>query len=261
MLEFFQLKAFLYLTYYEFQISNFKLQISNEFIGYWKFEIGNYLKFMIKIDLHTHSIISPDGAGSITESDFTRFLEQGVLDCIAITDHNEIRFAQMMQKKLGEKIIVGEEITTKDGEMVGLFLKQRIAPGHSAKETAKEIHEQGGLVYIPHPFEILRKGIQMGTLETLIDEIDIFEVFNGRGRWRGKAKEAAAFADEYHLAAAASSDAHGPAGVGRTFSIIKEMPTKNTLKKLLEEGTLEKRYASLWTYLYPVMNTIKNKLS
>jgi predicted metal-dependent phosphoesterase TrpH len=216
---------------------------------------------MVKIDLHTHSIISPDGAGSITEVDFQRFLEKGVLNCIAITDHNETYFAEKMHKKYGEKIIIGEEITTSEGEMIGLFLNHKISSGMSARVTAKAIHDQGGLVYIPHPFETFRKGIQLPVLEEIVKEIDIFEVFNGRGRWRGKAKEADLFAKKHNLIGAASSDAHGARGVGRTFSIIEEMPTRTTLKKLLAEGTLQKTYASLWTYLYPTMNIIKKKIT
>jgi predicted metal-dependent phosphoesterase TrpH len=215
---------------------------------------------MVKIDLHTHSIISPDGAGSITELDFQGFLEKGELECIAITDHNETYFAEMMHKKYGEKIIVGEEITTSDGEMVGLFLNKKISPGMSAKETAKAIHDQEGLVYIPHPFETFRKGMQLPVLEEIVKEIDIFEVFNGRGRLRGKAKKAEAFAKRYKLVGAASSDAHGARGIGRTFSIIEKLPTRLTLKTLLREGKLEKTYASLWTYLYPAMNIIRKKI-
>lgn len=215
---------------------------------------------MIKIDLHTHSIISPDGAGSITASHFEQYLKEGILDCIAITDHNEIKFAQMMQKKMGNKIIVGEEITTRDGEMVGLFLTKKIPPGLSAKETAKKIHQQGGLVYIPHPFETLRKGIQLPVLEEIIDEIDIFEVFNGRGKLRGKTKEAELFAQKYRLVGAASSDAHGVRGVGRTFSIIEKIPTRSTLVTLLKKGTLERKYAPFIAYLYPITNRVKSVL-
>ena len=76
---------------------------------------------MIKLDLHTHSIISPDGG--LTEAHYKRVLTQGALDCLAITDHNDITFAQMMWQRFGKKIIVGEEITTSEGEMIGLFLK------------------------------------------------------------------------------------------------------------------------------------------
>ena len=108
-----------------------------------------------KIDLHTHSIISYDGG--ITEKQYRKILEMGILDYVAITDHNETRFAGIMQKKFGDKIIIGEEIKTKEGEIIGLFLKKTIASGQSTEETAAAIHLQGGLVYIPHPFETRRK--------------------------------------------------------------------------------------------------------
>lgn len=215
---------------------------------------------MIKIDLHTHSIISPDGAGSIMQSDFETLLTSGKLDCIAITDHNETSLALHLHKKLGNKIIVGEEIMTRDGEMIGLFLTKTISPGLSAKETVKEIKKQGGLVYIPHPFETLRKGLQKNVLEQIIDEIDIFEVFNGRGLLRGKTKEATAFAMEHNLIGAASSDAHGLGGIGNTFSVLSNIPTSQTLKKLLQQGHLRRKYAPLWSYFYPVINIIKNKI-
>ena len=215
---------------------------------------------MIKIDLHTHSIISPDGAGSITASDFEYFLREGVLDCIAITDHNETRFAQMMNKKFGEKIIIGEEIKTKDGEIIGLFLKKTIPPDLSAKQAIRAIREQDGLVYIPHPFETIRKGLQRQVLEAIVEDIDIFETFNGRGRFHGKTKESERFAKAYNLVAAASSDAHGYHGIGKTFTTIKNIPNKSTLKKLLLEGSPQKIYAPLMSYLYPITNMIKNKL-
>jgi len=215
---------------------------------------------MFKIDLHTHSIISPDGAGSIKENDFKKFLEKGILDCIAITDHNETSFAIELRKKLGDKIIVGEEITTKDGEMIGLFLNKTIPAGLSAKQTVREIKKQNGLIYIPHPFETFRKGVKRKILEEIINDIDIFEVFNGRGVLRGKAKLALEFAEKYNLPQASSSDAHGHGGIGRTYSIVSKMPTRNNIKQLLSSGKLQRNYAPIWTYLYPVTNMIKTKL-
>lgn len=211
---------------------------------------------MIKLDLHTHSIISPDGG--IGESDYKKLLGKKILDCIAITDHNQIDFAQKLHKKFGGKIIVGEEITTTDGEIIGLFLKEVIQPGLSAKETAQLIHNQGGLVYIPHPLETLRKGIQLPILEQIIGIIDIVEVFNGRGKWRGKSKEANEFTKKYHFTCAASSDAHGFYGVGETYTEIKELPTVSTLKDLLSNGIVRKEYAPLWTFLYPSINRMKH---
>lgn len=209
-----------------------------------------------KIDLHTHSIISRDGG--ITADQYKQILEKGMLDCVAITDHNDISFARAMQEELGSKIIIGEEITTTDGELVGLFLQEKIPAGLTAQKTVEAIHKQGGLVYLPHPFETLRKGLQREVVEKLVKEIDIVEVFNARGRFRGKAGEAEAFAQSNSLSPAASSDAHGAVGLGSAFSIVSQMPSKSSLVKLLREGKLQKTYAPLWTYLYPMINRIKH---
>src|SRR5579859_2648799 len=95
-----------------------------------------------KIDLHTHSIVSYDGG--IREDEYKKLLTNNVIDFVAITDHNEIRFALMMQRRYGEQIIVGEEIMTAEGEIIGLFLKERIEPGLPVEETIQAIRMQRG---------------------------------------------------------------------------------------------------------------------
>jgi predicted metal-dependent phosphoesterase TrpH len=112
---------------------------------------------MLKVDLHTHSVASPDGG--ISESQYQQVLNKGTLNCIAITDHNEVDFAIAMNKKFGDKIIVGEEIMTTQGEIIGLFLTEKVPAGLSPEETVKQIRKQGALVYIPHPFETFRHGL------------------------------------------------------------------------------------------------------
>lgn len=211
-----------------------------------------------KIDLHTHSIISYDGG--IAPREYEKLLKTKLLDVIAVTDHNEIRLAQQLHKQFGDQIIVGEEIGTAEGEIIGLFLQEKIAPGRSAVETVSEIMQQQGIVYIPHPFEVLRKGLQSESLERIADKIDIVEVFNGRGKWRNRNKFALEFAQKNNLAAAASSDSHGVAGIGKTFSLVKEKPTRKNLVRILQEGSLQKTYAPLISYFEPVMNKIKNKI-
>jgi len=212
---------------------------------------------MIKIDLHTHSILSYDGG--LRTSDYEKLFAKKVLDCIAITDHNEITFAQEAHKRFGEKVIVGEEIGTSDGEVIGLFLTKRVLPGLSFVETAKAIHEQKGIVYIPHPFEIKRSSVQRERVRGMEQKIDIVEVFNARGFLRGKTDEAVAFARTHELAQAAASDAHGTYGIGSAFSIIDTMPKATTISSLLKKGTLEKRHAPLWSLLYPTMNRLGKK--
>lgn len=165
-----------------------------------------------------------------------------------------------MQKKLGDKIIIGEEITTTDGEIIGLFLEETIPAGLTAVETVKQIRLQGGLVYIPHPFETFRKGIQLSVLESIKEEVAIVEVFNGRGVLRGKARQAAAFVNLHKKSAAASSDAHGVQGMGYTYSLVNTFPLKASLIESLVAPSLSKQYAPFYTLFYPFINRIKNKI-
>lgn len=136
------------------------------------------------IDLHTHSIISYDGG--IIATQYEKILQSGDVDCIAITDHNETSFARIMQKKLGDRIIIGEEIDTVEGEIIGLYLKETIPGGIGLDEAIASIKHQGGLVYLPHPYERFRKGLAHNSVERIVKDIDIVEVFNGRGRFGGK---------------------------------------------------------------------------
>jgi predicted metal-dependent phosphoesterase TrpH len=211
-----------------------------------------------KVDLHTHSIISQDGG--ITSPQYEKILLSGELDCVAITDHNETSFARVMQKKLGNKIIIGEEIATSEGEIIGLFLKETIPGGIGVDEAVASIKHQGGLVYIPHPFELFRKGLQRKTAERIVSDIDIVEVFNGRGRFRGKPTLAVQFAQKNTIVQAASSDAHGVKGLGFTSSMLTDMPTQKNLKPLLANAVLDKTYAPFFTFFYPLLNKMKNNV-
>ena len=211
-----------------------------------------------KVDLHTHSIISHDGG--LRAKDYTKIIQEKRVDFVAITDHNEIKFARMMQQQLGEHIIIGEEIGTTEGEIIGLFLEQVVPGGLTPEKTVQEIKAQNGLVYIPHPFETFRKGLKRDALERIANDIDIVEVFNGRGKWRGKNDLAQAFATEKNLAMASSSDAHCFLGIGKTFSEIDDVPVQRHFMKILRNADLRKGYAPLLSLLCPAVNKVKNKV-
>ena len=213
---------------------------------------------MFKLDLHTHSIQSPDG--SLRRADYQSILDRGILDIIAITDHNSIEFAKRLHAELGEKIIVGEEITAREGEIIGLYLTEVIPAGLSVAETADRIHEQGGLVYIPHPFETVRKGLPLTALEGISDAVDIVEIHNGRAKFQNKTTLAADWAKRYQFASAASSDAHGKSGWGKTYSQISEVPTKEHLAELLFTATYSVGSPGVRGVLYPKVNRLKKKL-
>lgn len=213
---------------------------------------------MISIDLHTHSFGSPDG--SISVDDYASQLTSDTLRYIAITDHDTIEAAVAIQSRLGKQIIIGEEITTTEGEVIGLFLKARILPGQTALATAKAIKSQGGLVYIPHPFETVRKGITKTALDQITQQVDIVEVNNGRAVFQNKGPQAATWAKLNNKAVCASSDAHGAQGLGTTFTSITEVPTAQNLVEQLRSGRMTTKRPPLTSLLYPKLNRVRGKL-
>lgn len=212
---------------------------------------------MVHIDLHTHSTGSPDG--SLSLADYAQALSSS-LDYIAITDHDEIYRAQVIQKELGNQIIIGEEITTSEGELVGLFLTKRVLSGQSALATAKAIRAQGGLVYVPHPFETVRKGMPRSVLDTLADVVDIVEAHNGRAFFQNKGPLATTWARLHSKPVCASSDAHGRRGLGTTMTTVAAAPTAKNLVELLQNGRLITARPPLFSLLYPKLNRFRGTI-
>lgn len=212
---------------------------------------------MLKIDLHTHSTASPDGG--IKAAQYQQLLASGTLDQIAITDHDSIEIALSLNQSLGEAIIVGEEITTKDGELIGLFLKKAVAPGQSALRTAQAIKAQGGIVYLPHPFETVRKGLQAEVLEKIASYIDIVEGHNGRAL-QNKSKQSLAWAIDHHKPVVASSDAHGKKGTGHTYTRVPRLLTATNVSAVLAEAKLVYGRPPLVSLGYPKLHRFRKKL-
>ena len=214
---------------------------------------------MFKVDFHTHSEASPDGG--IKPELYSKILEDGLLDYVAITDHNTVAMALELQQTHGDKVIVGEEIMSTEGELIGLFLTETIAPGLSSEETAKAIKAQGGLVYIPHPFETVRKGLDNRSLDKIIEYIDIVEVSNGRAVFQNFGPEAATWARLNRKLAAASSDAHGHKGIGTTYTVLPGAPSAENLLELLTKARLISGRPPLKTLLYPKANRLRKRLT
>lgn len=213
---------------------------------------------MYKIDLHTHSTTSPDGA--LSARHYEDALGKGALDYIAITDHNSISFAQKLHDEIGDQIIVGEEVTCLEGELIGLYLKDVIPANLSVVDTIRAIHAQGGLVYVPHPFETVRKGIPEATLDQIAKDVDIIEVHNGRAIFQNKGGLAHSWSARHDMPSASSSDAHGRHGWGKTYSLISEAPTAKTLPVLLKDADYFIGTVGMLGVLYPKFNKLRKKI-
>lgn len=211
---------------------------------------------MYSVDLHTHSIVSPDG--SIGESDYEEALKR--VDYIAITDHNEISFAQKMQKKFGENIIVGEEISTQKGDIIGLFLTEKISAGLSIKDAITAIHSQKGLVYIPHPFDFFRKGIGEKAVVEHLEDINIIEGFNGRLILRWQNTKAISFATMHQLPVGVGSDAHTRNALGLAYAQVDQPFRKDNAIRLLRKAALVTHYQPWSAFFAPKKNKMKKWL-
>ena len=170
----------------------------------------------IVADLHMHTSWSHDC--SMDAAELVDHAEAEGLGAIAVTDHNVFGGAlEAADYARGRKLVVirGEEVKTDDqGEVIGLFLEHEIARGMTFTDTVAAIREQGGLVYIPHPFDRLHAIPNPRTLHRHLADIDVLEVYNARLLFEGFNDEALRFARKYNLTMGAGSDAHVLQGVG-----------------------------------------------
>ena len=170
----------------------------------------------IVVDLHMHTSWSHDC--SIEVDDLLDHAEAEGLGAIAVTDHNVFGGAlEAVERSQGRELVVipGEEVKTDgQGEVIGLFLREEIPRGMSFAETVEAIRAQGGLVYVPHPFDRLHAIPEAATLHRHLAEIDVFEVYNARLLFEAYNDEALRFARKYNLTRGAGSDAHVLQGVG-----------------------------------------------
>jgi len=170
----------------------------------------------IAADLHLHTSWSHDC--SIGVEELLDYAEAQGLGAIAVTDHNVFGGALEAVELARERrlvVIPGEEVKTADqGEVIGLFLREEIPRGMSFGETIAAIRSQGGLVYLPHPFDRMHAIPEPATLHRHLAEIDVLEVYNARLLFEAYNEEALRFARKYNLTPGAGSDAHVLAGVG-----------------------------------------------
>ena len=195
-------------------------------------------------DFHIHSRFSRDSI--LSEDKFIRVALQRGLTHVAVTNHNNVEGAIAVRDRavalgVDERltVILGEEVSTSDGEVVGIFLQRTIPRGLTAEQTADEIHAQGGLVSIPHPFDPFRAShIRRGPLERLAAAgmIDMIEVFNSRVTFSRHNEQAAEFAARHRIPGIACSDTHSAFEVAMSFNALPAFETAEELREGLVEN-------------------------
>jgi len=175
----------------------------------------------VRVDCHLHTVASGDAVTTLAQL-AERAAREGI-DVVCITDHNETSAAMRAAGSLSAlRVIVGEEIRTQAGEVIGLFLTERIPYVLPVAEAVGRIREQGGLVYLPHPFDRARDSLGAAADRLCADGMaDIVEVFNAKIADQALNEQAAALASRWDLPGGAGSDAHDPPGIGAAYL---EMP-------------------------------------
>ena len=171
--------------------------------------------------MHSHTMWSGDS--TTTPDEIADAVTAAGIDVLCITDHNAIKGAVDLVDRLSCRVIVGEELRTHAGEIIGLFLDERIPVGVPPDDAARAIRAQGGIVYIPHPYDPMRRNISAVALDALIDNglVDAIEVINAKTSLNSLNMRAATTARTHQLAAGAGSDAHVPDAIGAAYV---EMP-------------------------------------
>jgi predicted metal-dependent phosphoesterase TrpH len=175
----------------------------------------------VRVDMHSHTMWSGDA--TTTPDELREAITESGIDVLCITDHGTINGAVELAASLGCRVVVGEEVRTSAGEIIGLFLSERLPFGMKPDEAVRLIRDQGGVVYVPHPFDPVRHCMSEAALESLAASggLDAVEVLNAKVSLAHLNRRAAEFAHTHGLAAGAGSDAHVASAVGAAYV---EMP-------------------------------------
>jgi predicted metal-dependent phosphoesterase TrpH len=215
---------------------------------------------LLHVDLHVHTVYSMDCSTSLEEI-VGRCNETGI-NCIAISDHGTTDGAHTLKNMASLKVIIAEEILTPYGEIMGMFLKETIPSGLSVEDAVNQIKKQSGLICIPHPFDIIRpSALKYENLISIIDDVDIIEVFNARNHFPGCNHKAEIFASKFNKLCSAGSDAHTAQEIGNTYVEMPDFNTKDEFIKSLSQGRIHGKLSSPLVHFDSTSSKIKKRFT
>ena len=213
----------------------------------------------LTVELHCHTYYSKDCL-----LDPMRVLEvchKKGIDRVAITDHNTIDGALAASQVDPERVIIGEEIMTSRGELLGYFMKENVPPNLSPRETIARLRDQDAFISVSHPFDALRSGSwQEDALREILDLVDAIEVYNSRCWTEAANSKAWAYAQEIGVLATAGSDAHASMEVGRTVLTLPVFHDGESFRTALSKAQIHARRSSLLVHFLSRYATFRKAL-
>jgi predicted metal-dependent phosphoesterase TrpH len=175
----------------------------------------------VRVDCHSHTMWSGDC--TTTPEELFAAVEESAIDVLCITDHNAVAGARELEDRLPCRVVIGEELRVGSGEIIGLFLTERLPGGIGLIEAATRIRDQGGVVYVPHPFDPLRNCLRPDDIDLLVEHglVDGIEGRNAKTSLESLNRRAQDYGRDNGLFVGAGSDAHVPNAIGAAYV---EMP-------------------------------------
>jgi predicted metal-dependent phosphoesterase TrpH len=204
---------------------------------------------MINVEFHCHTRYSKDSLVKIPDLLVT--CKKKGLDRLVVTDHNNILGAREANALDPDRFIIGEEIMTQKGELLGIFVKEHIPAGLPALETTDILRAQGAFISVSHPFDIYRKGHwEEHDLLDILPSVDAIEVFNSRCMDPQFNKRAQSFASQHHLLGTVGSDSHSLVEVGTASLTLPEFTDTASLIRALQLAQQNIRLSPPWVHFY-----------
>jgi predicted metal-dependent phosphoesterase TrpH len=170
----------------------------------------------LKVDLHVHTTYSKDSL--ITPKDLVYYAKKHGLNAVAVTDHNQLEGAFKIAKETDFLVIPGMEVSSVDGHIVALNVKELIPRGFSAVETVERIHEAGGIAIACHPYASFKGSLK----ENICETFDAIEIINARAfPFKISVKKAIQTAERFGLSRVAGTDAHYGPQIGYGYTVIE----------------------------------------
>lgn len=202
----------------------------------------------LRVDFHTHTYASNDSLNQPEE--MLRVCIQRKVDRLIITDHNTIRVARLVKKMDPERVIIGEEVLTQQGELLAAFVEEEVPVGLPALEAIHRLRDQGAFISVSHPFDLRRHGWKLEDLIKILPFVDAIEIANARCFDPRLNQKAQIFAQQHKIPGTAGSDAHGYPELGQMVLNVPFFSTANELRKVISQGQPEGRTSPIWALGY-----------
>jgi hypothetical protein len=214
---------------------------------------------MLKVEFHCHTSYSKDSL--CTPESLLAACRRKGLDRVVVTDHNTIQGALHAQQLDPQRVIVGEEIMTLEGELLAAYVTQEVPRGLPAEEAIARLCGQGAFISVSHPFDVTRSGHwHLADLLRILPLVDAIETFNARCLLKEYNTQAQAFALKHNLPGTVGSDAHAAFELGRATLLLPEFQDAASLRLNLSHAETSTRLSSPWVHLASVYAKWRKRL-